>query len=442
VLEKGVVLPGDTAPVSCSVPKDFTGPLALDDAVDIALCNNPQLKSSWANIKIQANALGEARAAYLPTLTGSLNRTHDETRYPGSDYSSSNVDRTTLQGGLNWRIFDFGGRAANHRSAQNLLVGALASHSAALQKALSDVTRAYFDAMTARAVLKAATEGQEIAQTTLQSAQVREERGAIPQSDRLRATTALANATLERNRAEGDFRKTLAVLGQILGVPTNTLIVLPEEIGEDPGTIGKDLDAWLKEAQRDHPAINEARAAVEAAKNQITVARSAGLPTLGFSANYYANTRPGEAVTPNEAREYTVGLGMSLPLFDGFSNTYKVRGAEARMEQKKAELADTEKRITFELVKAYADAISALQNLDASANLVKVAQEALTVSRRRYDKGAADITEILSTQASLSDAQRDRIRCLAEWRSARLRLLASAGQLGRSAVQSSLLKSS
>ena len=46
--------------------KRFLPPARLGEAVDIALCNNPQIKSSWANIKVQAGALGEARAAICP----------------------------------------------------------------------------------------------------------------------------------------------------------------------------------------------------------------------------------------------------------------------------------------------------------------------------------------------------------------------------------------
>jgi outer membrane protein len=435
VLEKGVILPGDRTPISCSAPKDFAHPLAFDEAVDIALCNNAQIKSSWANIKIQAGALGEARSAYLPVLSGSLTHTNDRISYPGSDLPSSNITRPTFQAGLNWAIFDFGGRSANHQAAQNMLAAALASHNATLQRALADVTQAYFDAMTAKAALKAAAESEGNARATLSSAKVREERGAISQSDRLRATTALANAELERNRAYGDYRRALAVLAQILAVPGNTVILLPEDMTANTEEISKDLNDWLEYAQKNHPAIIAAKAQVEAAQDQVTVARSAGLPTLNFAGSFYWNTRPGgDAVTLKEAREYTVGIGVSIPFFDGFSNTYKVRGAQARVEQKKADLADTETRIAMELVKAYVAATFALQNLDASANLLKAAQEALTVSRRRYDKGAADITEMLSTQSSLSTAERERIRCLAEWNSARLRLLANAGQMGRSAV--------
>lgn len=438
VLDKGVILPGDTVPVQCPSPKDFSHPLALGEAVDIALCNNPQIKASWANIKVHARALGEARSAYLPSATASLNRTFDRTTYPGSKAATSELYRTTFQGGVNWRIFDFGGRSANHRAAEQMLAAALASHNATLQRALSDVAQSYFDATTAKAAFKAAAETEENARATLTSAKVREERGAISQIDRLRATTALAQATLEHNRADGEYRLALAVLGQVLGLPAGTTIALPEDISANAEEIGQDLNVWLEDAQKNHPAIVAARAQVETAQNQVTVARSAGLPTFNFVGNYYRNTKPGEAVTVNEAREYTLGIGLSIPFFDGFSNTYKIRGAEARVEQRKAELMDTETRVALELVRAYSAATSALQNLGASANLLRAAQEALAASRRRYDKGAADITEILSTQSNLSVAERERIKCLAEWNSARLKLLASAGQMGRSAVHSPL----
>ncbi|WP_347990130.1 TolC family protein [Methylomonas sp. AM2-LC] len=90
----------------------------------------------------------------------------------------------------------------------------------------------------------------------------------------------------------------------------------------------------------------------------------------------------------------------------------------------------------MEVVKAYADATSSLQNLSYSATLLNAAQEALATSQRRYDKGAADIMEMLTTQTAFADAAQERIRTLAEWRSARLRLLAGSGALGRDRIES------
>jgi outer membrane protein len=47
---------------------DLKGPLTLHDAVERAMCNNPKTRQAWANVKIQAAAVGTARAAYLPTV--------------------------------------------------------------------------------------------------------------------------------------------------------------------------------------------------------------------------------------------------------------------------------------------------------------------------------------------------------------------------------------
>jgi outer membrane protein len=44
------------------------------------------------------------------------------------------------------------------------------------------------------------------------------------------------------------------------------------------------------------------------------------------------------------------------------------------------------------------------------------------------------ILEMLNTQSALADAQMEHIRCQADWNSARLRLLASAGKMGRASV--------
>ena len=121
-------------------------------------------------------------------------------------------------------------------------------------------------------------------------------------------------------------------------------------------------------------------------------------------------------------------------LLDGFSTTYKIRSAEAQAEEDEATLHDTEHNTLMAVVKAYADAVSSLQNLQASENLLNVAQESMESSKRKYERGAADILEMLNTQSALADAQQERILCLDEWRGARLKLLASVGLLGRSAV--------
>ena len=108
-------------------------------------------------------------------------------------------------------------------------------------------------------------------------------------------------------------------------------------------------------------------------------------------------------------------------------------------EQRETEAIDTEHEILTEVVKAYSDARSALDSLDASSLLLTTAQEALASSQRKYDKGAADIVEMLNSQKELADAKQERVRSVSDWRSARLRLMAASGQLGHAQLEVSTL---
>ncbi|WNB74012.1 TolC family protein [Methylomonas koyamae] len=439
VLEQGAVLPGDRQSIVCPVEKDFTAPLLLDEAVDLALCHHPQAQAAWAELKIQAANLGVAKAGYWPTLNGAVNHLNSYYQFPGSNAPSSETDGFTLYGNLNWRLFDFGGRSANLAAANWLLTQALANQDAVFQRILDGVIQAYFDVQTAHAQWRAKAENEALAGQTLTSARRREANGASGRSDTLQAETVLAKAALSRSRADGDYRKALAVLRQAMGIAPETALTLPEnaeseQTGETLAQDGRDLQTWLIEAKRRHPAIVAAQALWEAAKQRIVQARSEGLPTLDFNLNAYQNGYPNQALSQNQTRVETIGINLTIPLFEGFARTYKIRGAQAQAEQRAAELADTERQTLLDVVKAHAEAEAALRNLSYSATWLDSAQAAVDSSQRRYDKGAADILELLNTQTSLADARQERLRTLADWRAARLRLFTSSGVLGRDMI--------
>ena len=438
VLSTGAQLPGESRPVGCPASADLQPVLslvlALGEVVDIALCNNPQLSGTWAAIKVQAAAVGEARAAYWPTVNGSIARLYNRTRFPDTPAANTAQYGSTGYAGLTWHLFDFGGRAANQESANQLLSAAMAGHDAVLQKVLGAVVGAYFDALTSDAAQSARGQAASLAQSTYDATQRRETKGAAAVSDTLQTATALAKARLALRRAQGDAQKARSVLVYAMGLPTGVSIRLPASTDAAPAQSVQELQAWLTDAQARHPAIAAARAQLEAAKAKIVATRSEGLPSLDFTTNFYQNGYPNQGLQSNKTNVTTVGVTLQIPIFDGFARSYKIRGAQAQAEQSEAQLLDTEHQILTEVVKAHADALSSLGNLEFSENLLTAAQAAVDSSQRRYAKGAADVLELLATQSALADAQQERIRCLAEWRSARLRLMASAGGLGRTGI--------
>lgn len=436
VLEKGWSLPGDTEVVDCDGSRyESTKLLTLSDAIDLALCQNPQVQSTWAGIKVQAAQVGEARAAYLPTLTAGASYLNQKTQYPESKFQGDTQRKSPSEYyTLTWRLLDFGTRGANHRSASALLQAALASHDAMLQKTIANVIGLYFDAQTALASRDAKEANEARAGQVLEAAQKRETRGVGAQSDTLQARTALAKAELEHARAIGVHEKSLVALTVALGLRRQSLnaqgLRLAPDYQDENLELRKDLSEWLRLAQEQHPAILAARAQLESVREKLSATQAEGLPTLDFTHSQYSNGRPNQGLTSTRTRESTIGITLNIPLFDGFARGYKVRGAQAQVEIKQAELQDRENQVLGDVSNAYADAVSALRNLQTSKRLLDAAQEALKNVQRRYEKGISDIVEMLNVQNALADATQERIRTLAEWRSARLRLLANAGTVG------------
>jgi outer membrane protein len=443
-LDLGKVLPGDQMAVQCpdggaNLRQLPDQPITLALTIDIALCNSPQSRSAWASIKVQAAQVGEARAAYLPTVNLGMSQLQDKTTYPETQFVVNTDRRSETQfATLTWRLLDFGGRDANRRSANALLESALASHDAVLQKAMLGVVAAYFDVQTAQAVKNAKDRAQELANKTLQTAQRREARGAGAQSDTLQATTALARVELDSSRAMGAYDKAVTSLVLAMGlspaIAGRQSLTLADDLQGELGEIGKDLQAWLEIASAQHPAIVAARNQLQSAKEKLTSTRSEGLPALDFTQSLYINGRPNQGLASSQSEESIIGFNLNFPLFDGFARTYKVRGAQAQVEVKEAELQDTQNQTLSDVAKAHADATSALRSLGASKKLEASAINALESVQRRFERGVVDVLELLNVQAALADAQQERIRALADWRSARLRLVASAGKLGRAAM--------
>ncbi|MFL6678132.1 MAG: TolC family protein [Burkholderiaceae bacterium] len=432
-LDSNTPLPGDATAIDCSNPSELpTRPLALADAVDLALCNSPQVKVSWAAIKIQAAAVGQSRATWLPTANATFSRLHSQTTYPSFSSSNTSSDGYTAFAGVTWRLFDFGARSADNKSAARLLDAALANHDAALEKTLGGVVQAYFDASTARASVQSRGDATGYAEQTWKAAARREAKGVSAASDTLQARAALAKARLAEQRAIGDLHKAMSVLLYACGLPPQAEVQLAAEPESEPAQALSDLSNWLTMTAERHPAILAAQAQVESAEAKVDVARRQGLPSIDFSANYYRNGYPNQGLQPVGSSTKTVGITLNIPLFEGLARTYQVRSAQAQVDQSRAQLQDVRLQMASMVVKDHAEATAALSNLEASATWVEAASAAVESARNRYDKGAGDVLELLAAQSALSDARQERLRCLAEWRSARLRLFADSGTLGRS----------
>ncbi|MYN40372.1 TolC family protein [Duganella sp. FT109W] len=417
---------------ACDSPQVPGGSLDLETAVDLALCNNPQIKASWAEVKAQASELGISRAAYLPTLSVNLSSLNTRTNYDDVGPPATSVRGNTVYASLAWRVLDFGQRAATEKSSQALLQAALASHDASIQKILNATVSAYFDVQTAAATWQSRQRSEATAAETLESIRRREANGLAAHGDVLQAAAAVARAALNQSRAQGSYHKAVAILAYTLGLDPGTPLVLPvlstEKVITDGDDVGGPLAAWLDEVVVSHPEIRALQAQRLASVERIRATRAEGLPTVDFSINSYKNGYPGQGLSALSSRVTTIGVALNIPIFDGYAHTYRVRKAEAQAEQTLQQLADIQHIVREEVVKVYADVVSASANLQAAGRLLNATRDTLASAQRRYRGGAADIVEILNAQTALAEAELESVSSHAEWRSAHFQLLITSGK--------------
>lgn len=413
-------------------------PLTLAQVLRLALCRNPQMTAAMAQVRAEAAALGSAGAAYWPTLSAAIGQNSDQINYPDADYLNNGpVDVSTTSVSLNWRLLDFGGRAAGQRAAQAQLDAALASLEATALKTQSDVTSAYFDAQSAKASLTAQKDLQDLAQQTLQTLGRMQARGAAAQSQTMQASAELAKIRLSMSRAKAALAKSLTELATQMAMAQDAAPVLQNTNTDDALVMSLDLAQQLQsplaelyaQAQAQHPEIVAVRAQMLAAQERLGASTSEGRPTLDLAVNYYENGRPNQSLSSNKTQETLAGLTLNIPLFDGFASTYKVRRAEADLERAQAALVDAQQRTYASIDKAQSQARNAWESVQFASEWEKAAIELAATTQRKLEQGATDLSDYLRARASVVEAQQERWRSLAEWQSAAQQLLSSTAAI-------------
>ncbi|HTJ16820.1 MAG TPA: TolC family protein [Steroidobacteraceae bacterium] len=426
---------------------ELPAPLRLQDAVERALCSHPKTRQAWASVKIQAAAVGQGRAAFLPTLNGNWRGTRDGAKnhvigHPQFDSNYvANLQNASVS--LSWVLYDFGGRSAGLRNAAELLAAAQANQLAELQTVFATVAKDFYAAQAAQGALTAAREIERTAGANAGAATARVNRGVAAISDRLQAQTAHAEAVVNRTKAETEWQNALGTLASDMNLDPTTSINLPDVgDGVTPDKVfAESVDALIEAALRDSPGMKAAEAKVKAARAKAAQVRAEGLPRLSLVAQYGFNNQPtslqlGFPAFPATHREWYFGLQLTIPIFEGFSRSYQVRQANAQTELQLHSLDEVRQQVSLDVWSSYHSIKGATENLDHSATLLVLSQRSYEAALRRYQIGVGSILELLSSQSALAGAKRQRIQALTDWRSARLQLAASLGKLGMWSLES------
>ena len=368
--------------------------LTISQCLAAGLERNPRTRAAWLASKAAAARVGEEKAPYLPAVdaVAGLSRTDaPELR----DAHESPEDE--LRAGFTVRqvVYD-GAREARVRTAGADLRAAVFLHHATLHDTALEIELAYAERLAAKALVRVAEDALRSADGHSQLAKARQAAGVAAKFDVLKAATEKAEAELALVRARSGVRVSQGRLCRAMGLRVTEdfdVEELPAAGAEEAAAI----DRLLEEALRNRPELRAASERIESRRADVALADSGHLPVISAGAVYgWVDREFGEL-----RKEWTAGIGVTLPLFAGFGPSYRGGRARAELARAQAEEEALARDVELEAWTEHARLAEARDAVEAARRLVDAAEEGARAAEGRYKAGTGSIIE-------LADSLRDR----------------------------------
>ncbi|MHC1759710.1 MAG: TolC family protein [Negativicutes bacterium] len=412
--------PQTTAPAKA--PTEIT----LDQAVNMALTNNPIGKIAVFEFEAAKGALTAARSYRWPTLSAThrdswtwagenANQRNSLPKNYVSDYFSNSVSAS-------WTLWS-GNRVESQVSQAKLSLDVSQWEIAAARQELKySATDAYFKFMAARDAVKLATESVERLERYLQDVKLQFEVGVVAKVDVLRSEVELAKAKQTLIEAKNAYDVTMANLNTIIGLPLTTELSVKGDMTYE--IYGQALAACMDVALRQRPEIYQSTDAAKIAQEAVTIARSGYLPTV--SAVYQAGWNDSKFAGTNNYN-WTIYLTTNWNFMDSGLTSGKVKQAVENFNKAKEQLKQTVDTVKLEVQATYLTMKAAEQSIQTSSAAVGLAEEDYKIKVIRYQAGVGTNLDVLDAQVALTTAKNNYLQAMYSYNNFRAKLERSMG---------------
>ena len=376
-----------------------------------------------------------ARAGYLPTVNGSLQyqRTlaseFDDIVFGPPDPAIEDVELPFGQPN-NWRVnlsaslplFDFfRTRNALGAARAGVRLSEINVRSTRAQVVLQ-VAQAYFDAALAQRQVEIAEITLQQAERTFEETELGFKQGATPEFDLVRAEVTRDNQRTLLVQFKVQRDTTLVALRRLIGVPLERPLQLTSRLDAN------DLEQLLAAARKaagiattNRLAVAQAKETIAAREANVKLARAEYFPVLSAGTDFGLVNYENTPIEGDWRTNWTVGVTLSLPIFDGFRRTAAVRSANADLAAAKTQLRFASEVSDVEEAQARANVEASRTQLETSLRTVKQAQRAYEIAELRFSQGASTHLEIVDARVQLEQAQLVQARAARDLRLALLR---------------------
>ena len=418
--------------------------LTIDECVEIALKQNPDLVRGEFTVKMAGKDVTLAFSNFLPQVSSRMGYTHSvagprsafridpttgisvpTTTAEEASWSSSaavSVDQSIFNGGYN--IFNYSRSRSLKRSAEY-------NFEDTKQITIYAVKERYYNLLKAEKLLEVAEETLKSSEESYKRAQVLFDVGKAPKSDVLKAKVQLETDRLSLIEAQNQLAVARASLNWVLGFDVDHEIKVVDNL-QVPDMEVTYEDA-VESAFTQHPSLRKRQFDVRASKAGIGMAYSQYLPSLSMYYSYSWSHSDFSEIKNIFDKDYGwyMGVSVSLPIFQGFSRCANLGKAKLDYRSSQEALAQTRRDVALELKQAYFDVQQAKRKIAVTEDAVEAADEDLRLNKEKYSVGAGTMLDLINAQVSYTSAQSDRIQALYDYKYAIARLQKAMGRLDR-----------
>ena len=406
-------------------------PLTLEESLQLAEVNSPQLKAAASRVDQAKSGLRAAIAAWYPTVdlsASGLPEYFKSYSYRNPDFVTNNETygrQWRVNGSLqvSWDLIN-PARVPQIAAARDRFERAGDSYLIALRDLRLEVQTAYF-------ALQQADEGVRIGQDSVKAslvsyrdARARFNAGVNTKLDVLEAETQLArdrNILTTNRRDQETQRRNLA---RVLG--------LPQDVTPTAATPARPLGLWEPTLQESIVAaynyseeLDQLILDISINNSQANASLAAVQPVVRFVNSTSASRTEGQngqtSRSDIDMGDFTYGvqnstaLTASWRLFDGGRARAEYRRSKQAAEESRLNFARTRDQIRLQVERSFLGLRAAIQNIDTTATEVLSSQESLRLSQLRVQAGVGVQREVVNSQRDLTQAELKYARALNDY---------------------------
>jgi outer membrane protein TolC len=398
--------------------RSIEGKLTLDEAVGVAVRQNPDVLRGVRELERVRGQIVEVRAQGLPHVGVVTSFNNQDPRLLVGNWGNM-VQQSSWQISIEGRQLLYSGgqvsaAIAGARHSQDLAYYNLRD---VLDRTVSDVRKQFAQVLVTADLIDVAEESVTLADRQLLDARNRFEAGTVPRFNVLRAEVELASVKPALIRARNDHLIAQLQLARTLGLdPTpggkpsfecaGELLVVDQPLGlSDALNLGRARRPLLK-ARREQMLVEKERVKGAWAGFHPRVEARGGFEVRNnFASKHLDDTLHG----------YFLGVTGRWNLFDSLETMGQVSQAKARFSDATIGYEDAVLQVELEIQRAFSDLAQHKETIESQQKNVEQALEALRLAQERLAAGAGTQLEVLDARVALTRARNTELQAMGDY---------------------------